>query len=54
MQIENLLLFRGLNAQKVVILRSKTEQNNPSFHTVNAVIVKYIILFIWQKNLQLI
>ena len=54
MQIANLFLFRGLNARKAVILRSKTEQNNPSFHTVNAVIVKYIILFIWQKSLQLI
>ena len=54
MQIENLLLFRGLTAPKAVILRSKTEQNNSSFHTVNAVIVKYIILSIWQKNLQLI
>ena len=50
MQIANLFSFRGLNARKAMILRSKTEQNNPSFHTVNAVIVKYIIFIYLAKN----
>ena len=48
------IVVRGLNARKAVILRSRTEQNKPPFHMVNAVIVKYILLSIWQKNTQLI